>query len=94
MLDIDNFKKYNDMYGHFEGDKALKKVASIIRSNAKRENDFGFRLGGEEFAIITSNLSTDKIMKYQKVIEFIQSTILNKTIKKSRIRSTRIISSA
>ena len=72
MLDIDNFKKYNDMYGHFEGDKALKKVASIIRSNAKRANDFGFRLGGEEFAIITSNLSTDKIMKYsQKIRESI-----------------------
>ena len=60
------------MYGHFEGDKALKKVASIIRSNAKRANDFGFRLGGEEFAIITSNLSTDKIMKYsQKIRESI-----------------------
>ena len=72
MLDIDNFKKYNDIYGHFEGDKALKKVASVIRSNAKRANDFAFRLGGEEFAIITSNLFTDKIMKYaQKIRESI-----------------------
>ncbi|MDD3055031.1 MAG: diguanylate cyclase [Aliarcobacter sp.] len=70
MLDIDNFKKYNDIYGHFEGDKALKKVASVLKSNSKRANDFAFRLGGEEFAIITSNLSTDKIMKYaQKIRE-------------------------
>lgn len=72
MLDIDNFKKYNDMYGHSEGDKALKKVASILRINTKRANDFAFRLGGEEFAIITSNLFTDKIMKYaQKIRESI-----------------------
>lgn len=72
VLDIDNFKKYNDMYGHLEGDKALKKVASVLRINAKRANDFTFRLGGEEFAIITSNLSTDKIMKYaQKIRESI-----------------------
>ena len=72
ILDIDNFKKYNDTYGHFEGDRALKKVASIIRNNAKRANDFVFRLGGEEFALITSNLSVDKIMKYsQKIRESI-----------------------
>ncbi len=68
ILDIDNFKKYNDTYGHLEGDRALKKVAFILKSNAKRANDFTFRLGGEEFAIITSNLSVDKIMKYTQRI--------------------------
>ena len=74
MLDIDNFKKYNDTYGHFEGDKALKKVASVLKRNSKRANDFAFRLGGEEFAIITSNISYEKIVTY---CERIRESILN-----------------
>ena len=77
MLDIDNFKKYNDRYGHYEGDKALKKVASILRRNANRANDFAFRLGGEEFAIITSNLSSEKIPLYA---EKIRESIFNQKI--------------
>lgn len=83
MLDIDNFKKYNDIYGHFEGDKALKKVSYILKSNAKRANDFAFRLGGEEFAIITSNLSTDKIMKYAQKIR--ESVFNQKIIHKDNV---------
>ncbi|PLA73457.1 hypothetical protein CYQ88_11110 [Hydrogenovibrio sp. SC-1] len=50
MLDIDNFKKYNDTYGHQEGDYALKKVATALDNSFNRAGDLCFRLGGEEFA--------------------------------------------
>lgn len=52
VMDIDNFKGYNDNYGHPEGDKALKKVAKTISSVFKRTVDHVFRLGGEEFAVL------------------------------------------
>ena len=52
ILDIDHFKQYNDTYGHQEGDNALQKVATCLTQNLKRENDFIFRLGGEEFGIL------------------------------------------
>ena len=51
MMDVDNFKKYNDTYGHLEGDRVLKQLAEVIR-NCPRLGDSGYRLGGEEFAII------------------------------------------
>jgi len=57
ILDIDFFKKYNDHYGHPQGDKALQKVSEKVLSFIKRPNDFAFRIGGEEFAIIFSNLN-------------------------------------
>ena len=51
MIDIDNFKRFNDTYGHQAGDKALFKTGAVIRS-ALREADTGYRYGGEEFAVI------------------------------------------
>ncbi len=51
MMDVDNFKQYNDTYGHPEGDKCLKKMGEIIQSNI-RVVDSGYRYGGEEFAVI------------------------------------------
>jgi diguanylate cyclase (GGDEF)-like protein/hemerythrin-like metal-binding protein len=54
MLDIDYFKKLNDKYGHSAGDIALRKVAQALKVFCKRPEDFSFRLGGEEFCIITS----------------------------------------
>jgi diguanylate cyclase (GGDEF)-like protein len=52
MLDIDNFKKYNDHYGHQKGDEALAAVAATLQKQLHRTDDYLFRLGGEEFAIL------------------------------------------
>ena len=60
MLDIDNFKLYNDTYGHPKGDEALKTVANLIDSNLHRTCDKIYRLGGEEFAILICAENMDK----------------------------------
>ncbi len=52
MIDVDFFKRYNDRYGHMEGDEALRRVAGAIRDMAKRTTDLAARYGGEEFAVI------------------------------------------
>lgn len=49
MLDIDNFKLYNDTYGHLEGDEALKKVANVFREHMDEIGGLSARFGGEEF---------------------------------------------
>ncbi|HIE08663.1 MAG TPA: sensor domain-containing diguanylate cyclase [Armatimonadetes bacterium] len=51
MMDIDDFKRLNDTYGHPEGDLVLKEIARILRRHARQE-DVVARYGGEEFAII------------------------------------------
>lgn len=56
MVDIDHFKKYNDALGHPAGDVCLKQVAEVLRRNAQRAGEFAARIGGEEFAVIASNL--------------------------------------
>jgi diguanylate cyclase (GGDEF)-like protein len=50
MLDIDNFKMVNDIYGHLEGDELLKKISVIIRE-ATKDKDVLCRFGGDEFVI-------------------------------------------
>lgn len=58
MLDIDNFKHYNDINGHPQGDILLKKLADVIRENLK-DTDIVARYGGEEFAILLPETSKD-----------------------------------
>jgi diguanylate cyclase (GGDEF)-like protein/PAS domain S-box-containing protein len=52
LIDIDNFKNYNDRYGHQEGDHCLRQVAQAIFQAFRRPGDLAARYGGEEFAII------------------------------------------
>jgi diguanylate cyclase (GGDEF)-like protein len=52
MIDLDNFKLYNDTYGHLQGDEMLKAAAKIFVDAARRPGDLAARLGGEEFGII------------------------------------------
>lgn len=68
MIDIDYFKRYNDNYGHQAGDLALQKVASALKSHARRGGDFLFRLGGEEFAMIFSNEDEDKAYEFANLM--------------------------
>ena len=58
LIDIDYFKKFNDTYGHQEGDAALKQLAGIIRQNS-RSIDSAARYGGEEFTIILSETNLE-----------------------------------
>ncbi len=55
MIDVDNFKQFNDTYGHVAGDKALKVVSGALISATPRNTDFITRYGGEEFAIVLFN---------------------------------------
>ncbi len=52
MLDVDHFKAYNDLYGHPQGDQALRTLAGLLRQQARRPRDLSARIGGEEFAVI------------------------------------------
>jgi len=55
ILDVDNFKKYNDHYGHLKGDDVLKSVAKVLKHCTRRPLDGAFRYGGEEFAVLLPN---------------------------------------
>jgi two-component system cell cycle response regulator len=52
LLDVDNFKDYNDRHGHIAGDQALKHVGKSILRSIREGVDSGYRYGGDEFAII------------------------------------------
>jgi diguanylate cyclase (GGDEF)-like protein len=67
MIDIDNFKKYNDRYGHLEGDDCLRAVAKAIATTVEEDNArvgngaaFAARYGGEEFAVVLPLASAER----------------------------------
>lgn len=57
MIDIDNFKKYNDTFGHPEGDECIKMIAKCLKENIRRRTDYIARVGGEEFLIVLTDVT-------------------------------------
>jgi len=77
MIDVDNFKDYNDRYGHYRGDEALTLIAKTIKSSLKRPGDFIARYGGEEFAVILPYTDSSG---GEKIAEDIRQAVYNANI--------------
>jgi diguanylate cyclase (GGDEF)-like protein len=69
LLDLDDFKRYNDTYGHLAGDELLQKMGSIINANIREDVDSGYRYGGDEFAVILIDADLDVATHIAKRIE-------------------------
>lgn len=76
LIDIDNFKKINDAYGHYTGDVVLKEFAAIIKAQLREYDLFG-RYGGEEFAVLLPGADEKDSME---VAERLRETIENTSV--------------
>jgi diguanylate cyclase (GGDEF)-like protein len=65
IIDIDDFKAFNDHYGHLVGDEVVKSVAQLLEEE-KHDGDFVARYGGDEFTAIIQNATKEKIISYDK----------------------------
>lgn len=63
MMDVDYFKQYNDYYGHFKGDEALRLVAKALKEN-EREGVYSGRYGGDEFICLCINITKQELIAY------------------------------
>lgn len=77
MYDLDNFKVFNDTYGHAAGDLVLKSISEYV-SGVIRESDIPCRYGGEEFVVVMANISReDAIMKVEKICQDVAKLVIN-----------------
>ena len=77
MLDIDHFKKVNDVYGHKAGDDVIRFISKTIR-NSVRKVDFAARYGGEEFVILLNNTTVESAAKIaEKIRNLVRDAAVN-----------------
>ncbi len=76
LADVDTFKQVNDAYGHEVGDQILKRVATLLKTTF-RSIDFACRIGGDEFAVIMVEMTSDLAYTIDEKIAFINEKLLN-----------------
>ena len=76
IIDVDKFKLVNDGYGHETGDDVLKKVAKLLEKSF-RSTDYPARIGGDEFAVIVTNITPDMKTVILNKINDINETLMN-----------------
>lgn len=76
IIDVDKFKLVNDGYGHETGDDVLKKVAKLLKKSF-RSTDYPARIGGDEFAVIVTNITPDMKTVILNKINAINETLMN-----------------
>lgn len=69
VLDVDRFKEYNDRFGHLEGDALLAGLGRILSASIRKNVDFAYRFGGDEFAVL---LAESDLTQAQRVAERIR----------------------
>jgi diguanylate cyclase (GGDEF)-like protein len=76
MIDIDHFKRFNDLHGHEVGDHVLREVAQVLESQT-RGSDVAARFGGEEFTIVMADITAQQALeRAQRVREEIEKLVL------------------
>ena len=78
LMDIDHFKKFNDVHGHHVGDLVLQQVAQTMQDALKRPSDTVYRSGGEEFAILLPNTDISGALQ---VAETVRNAIANLSLR-------------
>ncbi|MFT7490992.1 MAG: diguanylate cyclase (GGDEF)-like protein [Pseudohongiellaceae bacterium] len=69
FLDVDYFKKYNDIYGHQAGDDLLIAVSKVLKQSLRRSGDHCFRLGGEEFGIVFNADDKQSAVSFSELVK-------------------------
>ena len=69
IFDVDYFKQYNDSYGHQKGDAVLSSLAQTLNNQLNRASDYAFRLGGEEFGFLVSDIHLEGLTLLVKKIK-------------------------
>lgn len=87
MIDIDNFKNYNDLYGHIAGDIVLKAISKVILKFG--EDGIVARYGGEEFSMLLPETSKEEA---KKIAEDIRNAVKKETIELRRVKTRVTVS--
>lgn len=86
LIDIDEFKKINDTYGHIQGDKVICKISQILKTNL-RQSDIAMRFGGDEFCILLTHTS---LRRAPQIAENIRELICKEEFKSDQGESFKM----